>query len=435
MPRIAKAYAITDAKISFVSLVNKAANKKQFLITKSENGAANFATFGRILKADADSHFVTGIVYEPMVEDTQGNYMTEDEITKAAYWFAKNGNQVDLQHCFEKCDGAAVVESYVAKCDMEIEGETIKKGTWIMTMEISDADVWESIQKGNITGFSMGGMGVYSEEDVELPVEKQEGPKGLLQRLAKAMGFDVVEKGAVKSNFQRRVKEDNFYSAWYALRSTLEGNFYNPDTGIWEWGYNSDEGTIREALEDFNDIVTQLLTSDGSIVKSLEKAAKTTPALIHKEGKSLSAKNLSAIKSIYDTLGTFLADFQEEPAEENKVQKEDIGMTGDEVKVIVAEEVKKAMEPVVKQLEAITLVTKGDGESGNEPPDAGGVASVGNTEADTVAKMVGEEIRKAMEPVMKALEPVMKSRAIPGNLNDAAGVVEKQEVHYLHGIV
>ena len=83
MPKIAKAYAITDAKISFVSLVDKAANKKQFLITKSEDGAANFATFGRILKADADSHFVTGIVYEPMVEDTQGNYMTEEEISGA----------------------------------------------------------------------------------------------------------------------------------------------------------------------------------------------------------------------------------------------------------------------------------------------------------------------------------------------------------------
>ena len=67
MPRIAKAYAITDAKISFVSLVDKAANKKRFLITKSENGSASFATFGRILKADTDSHFVTGIVYEPMV--------------------------------------------------------------------------------------------------------------------------------------------------------------------------------------------------------------------------------------------------------------------------------------------------------------------------------------------------------------------------------
>ena len=435
MPRIAKAYAITDAKISFVSLVNKAANKKQFLITKSENGAANFATFGRILKADADSHFVTGIVYEPMVEDTQGNYMTEEEITKAAYWFAKNGNQVDLQHCFEKCDGAAVVESYVAKCDMEIEGEAVRKGTWIMTMEITDTDVWESIQKGEITGFSMGGMGVYSEEDVEIPVEKQEEPKGLFRRLAKAMGFDVVEKGAVKVNFQRRVKEDNFYSAWYALRSTLEGNFYNPDTGMWEWGYNPDESTIREALEDFNDIVTQILTTDGSIVKSLEKAAKAAPAPIHKEGKSLSAKNLSAIKGIYDTLGSFLADFQEEPAEANNIQKEDIDMTSDEVKAVVAGEVKKAMEPVVKQLEAMARVTKGDGEGGNEPPASGSAAASGDMPADAIAKMVGEEIRKAMEPMMNALEPVMKSRAIPGNLNDAAGAVEKQEEHFLHGIV
>ena len=435
MPRIAKAYAITDAKISFVSLVDKAANKKRFLITKSENGDASFATFGRILKADADSHFVTGIVYEPMVEDSQGNYMTEEEITKAAYWFAKNGNQVDLQHCFEKCSGAAVVESYVAKCDMEIEGETIKKGTWLMTMEISDADVWESIQKGEITGFSMGGIGVYSEEDVELPVEKQEEPKGLFRRLAKAMGFDIVEKGAVKANFQRRVKEDNFYSAWYALRSTLEGNFYNPDTGCWEWGYNSDESTIREALEDFNDIVTQLLTSDGSIVKSLEKAAKEAPAPVRKEGKSLSAKNLNAIKGIYDTLGSFLADFLDEPAEENNVQKEDVDMTTNEVKAVVAEEVKKAMEPVVKQLEAMAPAAAGEGGGDTGDPAAESGVSAGELSADAIAKMVGNEIQKAMEPVMKALGPVMKSRALPGNLNDAAGTVEKQEEHYLHGIV
>ena len=435
MLRIEKAYAITDARISFVSLVDKAANRKQFLITKSENGAASFSTFGRILKADADSHFVTGIVYEPMVEDSQGNYMTEEEITKAAYWFAKNSNQVDLQHCFEKCDGAAVVESYVAKCDMEIEGEAIKKGTWLMTMEISDADVWDSIQKGDITGFSMGGMGVYSENDVKLPVEKKDEPKGLLRRLAKAMGFDVVEKGAVKANFQRRVKEDNFYSAWYALKSTLEGNFYNPDTGAWEWGYNYDESTIREALEDFNDIVTQILTSDGSIVKSLEKAAKEAPVPVCKEGKSLSTKNLNAIKGIYDTLGTFLAEFQEAPAETKNVKEEDIDMSGDEVKAVVAEEVKKALDPVVKQLEALSPAGKADGDCGGEVPPAGGNAASGDVSADAIAKMVGEEIQKAMDPVMKALDPVLKSRAIPGNLNDAAGTVEKQESHYLHGIV
>lgn len=436
MARIVKAYAITDAKISFVSLVNKAANKKQFLITKSENGAASFSTFGRILKADAESHFVTGIVYEPMVEDAQGNYMTEEEITKAAYWFAKNGNQVDLQHCFQKCDGASVVESYVAKCDMEIEGESIKKGTWLMTMEISDTDVWDSIQKGDITGFSMGGMGVYSEEDVELPVEKQDEPKGLFRRLAKAMGFDVVEKGAVKTNFKRRVKEDNFYSAWYALRNTLEGTFYNPDTGSWEWGYNPDENTIREALEDFNDIVTQILTSDMSIVKSLEKAAKEAPEPIAKAGKSISTKNLSALRGIYDTLGSFLSEFEEGETEAaNNVQKEDIDMTKEDVQKIVGEEVQKAMEPVVKQLQELSPVAKGAGEGTTAaPPD--NPVSADEVTAETVAKMVGEEVSKAVAPVMKALEPVLQSRALPGNLNgvNGTGIAKGEEPHYMTGM-
>lgn len=429
MPKIEKAYAITDAKISFVSLVDKAANKKQFLITKSKDGNANFSTYGRILKADTNSHYVTGIVYEPMVEDTQGNYMTEEEITKAVYWFAKNGNQVDLQHCFNKCDGADVVESYVAKCDMEIEGQPIKKGTWLMTMEISDDDVWDSIQKGDITGFSMGGVGVYSTEDVELPVEKQEAPKGLFKKLAKAMGFDVVEKGAMKENFKRRVKEDNFYSVWYALRSTLEGNFYNAETGNWEWGYNSDEETIRMALEDFNEIVTQLLTSDTSIVNSLEKAAKEAPAPIQKAGKSLSNKNLNALKGIYDSLGSFLSDFsEEEPEQTNNVKKEDNDMTHEEVQKVVSEEIAKAMEPITKQLEAV-VKAGGEGEVSSETQTT-------EVTPESVAKMVGEEVTKAMEPLAKAIEPLMKSRALPGNLNGTEGTVEKggEEPHYMTGM-
>ena len=110
-------------------------------------------------------------------------------------------------------------------------------------------------------------------------------------------------------------------------------------------------------------------------------------------------------------------------------------MTSDEVKAVVAEEVKKAMDPVVEQLKAITPVAKGDGEGGNGTPAADNAAAAGNITADTIAKMVGDEIQKAMEPVMKALEPVMKSRAIPGNLNDAVGAIEKQEEHYLHGII
>ena len=53
--------------------------------------------------------------------------MTEEEIQKAAVWFAKNGNSIDLQHNFEKFENAVVVESMVAKSDSAIGNEKIKR--------------------------------------------------------------------------------------------------------------------------------------------------------------------------------------------------------------------------------------------------------------------------------------------------------------------
>jgi len=205
--KLKKAYEITDAKIQFVSLVDKAANMRQFLLTKAEDGKKPFATYGRIVKSDAETHWVTGIVYEPMVEDAHSNFMTEDEITKAAYWYAKNGDKVDLQHSFEPLGNACVVESWIAKADFQIGDESVKKGTWLMTMEIADDEIWSAIEKGEFTGFSMGGVGNYSEEDTDLnnSIEKgqEPGKKTLLMQLAKALGFSMVEKGEVAELYVR----------------------------------------------------------------------------------------------------------------------------------------------------------------------------------------------------------------------------------------
>ncbi len=204
--KIEKAFEITDAKIAFVSLVDKAANKKQFLITKAGEGSAQFQTYGRIIKVDEGSHYVTGIVYEPLVEDAHGNFMTEEEIRKAAYWFAKNGDKVDVQHSFEAFADAAVVENWIEKADTVIGSETVTEGTWLMTVEVTDPNVWEKIQKGELTGFSMGGVGKYSEQDVDPSIEKgvktgiMAAPdntaekKGIFKKLAETFGFDVVEK-------------------------------------------------------------------------------------------------------------------------------------------------------------------------------------------------------------------------------------------------
>ena len=64
---------IVNAKISFVSLADKAANKKSFAIIKS----AENPTFQRqvpILKTDEAKRIVTGIVYEPDVLDAHDEF-------------------------------------------------------------------------------------------------------------------------------------------------------------------------------------------------------------------------------------------------------------------------------------------------------------------------------------------------------------------------
>lgn len=441
MPNIEKAYAINDAKILFVSLVDKAANKKNFLITKSENGKADFQTNGRILKADEESHQVTGVVYEPMVEDTQGNYMTEAEIEKAAHWFMKNQGSVDLQHSFEPLEGAHVVESHVAKCDEEINGETVRKGTWVMTMEIEDQEIFDAIEKGELTGFSMGGTGVYSTEDVELPepdsgLEKSSRGKGILKQLASLFGMDTIEKGDVKDRFNSRIKQDNFRTAFYTLSDYLfEG--YNMSTGRWE--PQTDEKLIAEALQDFMDIATSLLASGEPI----SKAMNAEP--VEKAGKAISSKNLDTLRSIHESLGGFLSNFEE---------TEDDDVTKAEVESIVNEAITKAMN--AQNGAQVALTAQGEGN----PADVVNKATQGKSgvaegiTAETIQKMVDEAAQKATQPaeqtlntaeeintaikeaVAKAMEPVLKSAGLPTNLNGNEGDVQKNnEVHYLHGIL
>lgn len=454
--KIAKAYEMTDAKITFVSLVNKAANKKQFLITKEKDGQASFQTYGRILKADPEAHYVTGIVYEPMTEDTQGNYMTEEEITKAAHWFAKNGNNVDLQHSFEPLDGAAVVESSVAKCDYDLDGETIKKGTWVMTVEITDPEIFASIEKGDITGFSMGGMGKYSQEDVDITKsgcetsakskkddEKTKKGKGIMKQLASFFGMDVVEKGEVKDNYTSRITSENFWQAFYALQDALfKWNWYE-DRKM----YETDPGKVQEALTDFNEIVTDLLTTPN-VAKSVGGICKT--------GKKLSNANKETLKGIHESLGEFLSKFDEEE-EEIEVTKSEVqeivktavaeymgtpaaqtpqgagdseNITKEDIQEIVKQVIAGATNPQPAQPQEDEKINKAVVQ---EMIDAAIRKATGEEEPQNEGNVdLGEAITKA---VTAAMEPFMKQAGVPTNLNNGNLQKSEEEVHYMHGFI
>lgn len=459
--KVKKAKGITDARISFVSLVDKAANKRQFLIVKDEEGKAAFTTYGKIIKTDSESHFVTGVVYEPMVEDAHGNYMTADEIAKAAYWFAKNGNRVDLQHNFVSADGTAVVESWIAKSDSNIGGADIKEGTWLMTVEITDDDLWQSIEKGEITGLSMGGLGVFSKEDTELSEASVKKSKGR------------VTKGAVADSYKQANISSSFWNAFDALRNGLYS--YNGYTGVYT--YQTDESKIKEALEDFNGIITELLTDASQpLTKSLFDCKPTPEAgRIEKSGRTLSAKNRAALQNLYDDLGTFLADADAEKdkpdgetgTEEDKQQdgEEKGKKPGDDNSAETTKKTKTTKEgKTMTKSEAEKLVqdaiAKALGQQQTEQtPAAVTKAEDEEITPDFVQKAVDAAIKKAMGQqeqeqkqeqqltkadlegfieaiVKKSVDEVRSSRANPTNLNDASGTVQKSAgQHYLHGIL
>lgn len=439
MASITKAREILDAEISFVSLVNKAANKRQFLITKADDGKARFETFGKIITKNAESHYVTGVVYEPMTEDTDGDFMTADTIAKTAYGFMKNGIGNDVNHSFELQKGTKVVESWIAKADCEIEGQTITKGTWLMTVEITDSDLWEKVEKGEITGFSMGGTGVYSTEDTDISggtaeVEKEE-KKSFLAKMAKLLGIEgFIAKGEVKDSFNDRAKGELFYQAWYALTRTLER--YNCQDGKYE--YENEESVVREALTDFNDIVTDILLNEKYIAKALKPAAE----VIAKSGKKMSAKNKETLSGIYESLGEFMKEFDEPESEdgsENEIEKEEVDMTKEEVKKMIKETITEVMnpeqaEPVAKSegetpvtMEAIAKMVKEEVTKAMNPEQAEPKQPEAPITAENIAKMV-------KEAVTAAVEPIRKHTGMPSHLSDGSTDVQKNEEFYLHGI-
>ena len=428
MPTVAKAHELTDAQISFVSLVDKAANKRRFLITKADGDKANFQSYGKIVKKDSDNHFVTGIVYEPLTEDSQGDFMTEAEITKAAYWFAKNGNNVDIQHSFKALENASVVESWVAKADFDIEGETVKKGTWLMTVEIQDSKVWNAIEKGEITGFSMGGIAHSSKEDVDI---------------------DSITKGAVSDVYEERSKATAFWEAFETLKNCLRP--YDNLTD--KYNFVTDEAFIRSALEDFANIVQQILIEEKYVAKALTEGLMD----LKKAGKKMSCKNKTALQDIYNSLGLFLKEF-DEPEDEaededektkspksckknDEKDKEDNNVTKAEFEKAIETAVEKALEgrSIKRDNEAI--------EKNNTPAE--------QITAETIENMVNKAVEKALsakqediaskdnvqksidDSVQKAVNRILAAKGLPSNFNSESGNVEKNgtEEHYLHGLL
>lgn len=152
---------LENVKVTHVSYVDKAANKKQFFLTKSASEPTFETTVKLLTKSDDPQKLVYGVVYEPDVEDVHGDFMDAETIEKAAHGFMEEYQNIDKQHDF-KTSAGKVVESYVAPSDMTVGDTAIAKGTWVLVTKATD-ELWESIQKGEFTGYSLAGTAEVEE--------------------------------------------------------------------------------------------------------------------------------------------------------------------------------------------------------------------------------------------------------------------------------
>ncbi|MGE1215399.1 hypothetical protein COI60_07400 [Bacillus toyonensis] len=377
------AYELKNAEISYISLVTKGANGRQFAIMKSAIAKQpNISKQVPILKTEEEKQLVTGIVYEPDVEDSHGDIMTAEEIEKAAYTFMENYQHIDKQHD-EIAGKGTVVENWIAKSDMTVGEQEVQAGTWLMTVRVDDADTWEEIKKGEVTGFSMGGFG----ERVEIAKTDDftHEDKGLIRKMLDFVKGEThkIAKGEVKDRFiDEKQKRD-----LRAVFNLFEDVFY------WEiWESNPDIERMAAALDDMKDILSSI-KSGYTISKSEDSVQAENIVLesIKKAGKVLSQKNHAKL----DEALALITEIKEaaSPQEEEEMKAEDM-----------AEIVKQAVEPLATKLDKIEKQVNGEEV---EP----------TPEEQTDEEKVAVVIQKALEPFAERLENIENAASIRKGLD------------------
>ncbi|CAM4276190.1 MULTISPECIES: XkdF-like putative serine protease domain-containing protein [Bacillus] len=290
---------LVNAKITHVSYVDKAANQKQFFFMKSEK-QPDFQKEVKVLAKEADEQkLVYGIVYEPDTVDAHGDFMTAAEIEKAAHGFLKDAREIDKQHDFQGGVGE-VVESYVAPADFEMNGETIKKGSWVLVTKASE-EVWEQIKKGEITGYSMAGTAETIEKQEEKPVSQvktdEKGLFNLLKNFFMGKQQQSYEEPVTKAG--RKFSASNLQEIKNA--HTALGNLLSQvETEEGEEEMTSEEVTksIQAALEPIEKRLADLEKEEDPKKTDKEK----TDEEVEKEGEKLKKAISEAVQPLADRI-------------------------------------------------------------------------------------------------------------------------------------
>ena len=114
------------------------------------------------------------VVYEPLVKDAHGQWMSQDTLIDACENFntylQKGVVKPNLFH-LQDTESFSIVDTWIQKeLDVIVEqtGEKIKAGTWIAKLKYNDPALWKLKKAGIVGGVSIGCMGLVNEDTGEI---------------------------------------------------------------------------------------------------------------------------------------------------------------------------------------------------------------------------------------------------------------------------
>ena len=114
----------------------------------------------RFIKLDPQQQIIGGVIYGPSELDSQEDYTDSAEIQKAMYKFmesyAKNTSRIKVMHKGRSYE-FPILESFQPEQDIQKGNDTIKAGAWWMLIKVRNKAIWDKINAGELTGFSIGG--------------------------------------------------------------------------------------------------------------------------------------------------------------------------------------------------------------------------------------------------------------------------------------
>lgn len=179
-----------------------------------------------------------------------------------------------------------------------MNGETIKKGSWVLVTKASE-EVWEQIKKGEITGYSMAGTAETIEKQEKPVSQEKTDEKGLFNLLKnffvgkqQQSYEEPVAKAGRKFSASNLQEIKNAHAALGNLLSQVE-------TKEGEEEMTSEEVTksIQEALEPIKKRLETLEKEEELNKKDKEKEEET-----EKEGEKLKKAISEAVQPLADRI-------------------------------------------------------------------------------------------------------------------------------------